>query len=57
MIHIREYIEQTVAISDKDWQLFSSKLENKIFKKKTIILDLGETENYISFIDLVLHVL
>ena len=51
MIHIREYIEQTVAISDKDWQLFSSKLENKIFKKKTIILDLGETENYISFID------
>lgn len=33
MIHIREYIEQTVAISDKDWQLFSSKLENKIFKE------------------------
>lgn len=51
MKHIREYIEKTVAISDKDWQLFSSKLENNIFKKKTTILDLGETENYISFIE------
>lgn len=51
MINIREYIEKTVAISDKDWQLFSSKLENRIFKKKSLILEAGETENYISFIE------
>ena len=51
MINIREYIEKTVAISDEDWQLFSSKLENRIFKKKSAIVDVGETENYISFID------
>ncbi len=51
MINIREYIEKTVAISDQDWQLFSSKLENRIFKKKSTILDVGEQENYISFIE------
>ena len=51
MINIREYIEKTVVISDQDWQLFSSKLENRIFKKKSTILDVGETENYISFIE------
>ncbi len=51
MIHIREYIEKTVVISDKDWELFSSKLENKFFKKKTKLLEVGETENYISFLE------
>ena len=51
MINIREYIEKTVVISDEDWQLFSSKLENRIFKKKSAIVNVGETENYISFID------
>jgi CRP-like cAMP-binding protein len=51
MINIREYIEKIVVISDKDWQLFSSKLENRVFKKRSKILDVGETENYISFIE------
>ncbi|WP_299247061.1 Crp/Fnr family transcriptional regulator [uncultured Lacinutrix sp.] len=51
MVNIREYIEKTVAISDEDWQLFSSKLENRIFKKKSAIVSVGETENYISFIE------
>ncbi|OIQ22322.1 Crp/Fnr family transcriptional regulator [Lacinutrix sp. MedPE-SW] len=51
MENIREYIEKTVAISDEDWQLFSSKLKNRVFKKKSTILDVGETENYISFIE------
>ncbi|WP_034058099.1 Crp/Fnr family transcriptional regulator [Lacinutrix jangbogonensis] len=51
MINIREYIEQTVAISDKDWQLFSSKLENRVFKKKSKLLEVGEIENHISFIE------
>lgn len=51
MKNIREYIEKTVAISDEDWQLFSSKLKNRVFKKKSTILDVGETENYISFIE------
>ena len=51
MINIREYIEKTVAVSDADWQLFSSKLKVRTFKKKTTILGIGETENYISFIE------
>ena len=51
MKHIREYIEQTVPISDKDWQLFSSKLENRFFKKKSKILKVGEIENHISFLE------
>ncbi|WP_299885921.1 Crp/Fnr family transcriptional regulator [uncultured Lacinutrix sp.] len=51
MINIREYIEKTVAISDEDWHLFSSKLQNRVFKKKSLILEVGDTENYISFIE------
>ena len=51
MINIREYIEKTVAVSDADWQLFSSKLKVRTFKKKTTILGVGETEDYISFIE------
>ncbi|TYB72685.1 Crp/Fnr family transcriptional regulator [Bizionia saleffrena] len=51
MLNIREYIEETVSISEEDWQFFSSKLTLRSFKKKALILDMGETENYISFID------
>ncbi|WP_290697100.1 Crp/Fnr family transcriptional regulator [Lacinutrix sp.] len=51
MTNIREYIEKTVTISDKDWQFFSSKLINKTYKKRSIVLEVGETENYISFIE------
>ncbi|MBU2940395.1 Crp/Fnr family transcriptional regulator [Lacinutrix sp. C3R15] len=47
----REYIEKTVPVSDADWQLFSSKLEKRVIKKKSKLLDVGETENYISFIE------
>ncbi|WP_452226196.1 Crp/Fnr family transcriptional regulator [Lacinutrix cladophorae] len=50
-MNFREYIEKTVPVSDADWQLFSSKLENRAFKKKTKLLEVGATENYISFIE------
>ena len=51
MVNFRSYIEKIVAISDKDWELFSSKLENRVFKKRSILLEVGETENHISFIE------
>lgn len=51
MERFREYIERTIPISDQDWQLFSSKLNKRSFKKRNILLDVGETENYISFIE------
>jgi len=51
MLNIREYIEETISISEEDWQFFSSKLIRRSFKKKAKILDRGDTENYISFIE------
>ena len=47
----RAYIEQITKIDDKDWEVFSSKLIKREFSKKTTILNIGETENYISFIE------
>jgi len=51
MLNIKEYIEKTTPISDKDWKFFSSKLKNRTFKKKSKILSAGDTEDYISFIE------
>ncbi len=51
MKQIREYFERTVQLTDKDWQLFSSKLVSREFTKRTIILKTGQTENYLSFVE------
>jgi len=51
MEFIREHLEAISKISDQDWQFFSSRLEKRKFKKKEIILKLGEIENRISFIE------
>ena len=51
MKNIRTFLEKTVAITEKDWQLFSSKLEYRKFEKKSKLLEVGQTENYISFIE------
>lgn len=40
-----------MAISDQDWQAFSSKFIRQVFPKKTLILKAGEVENYVSFIE------
>jgi CRP-like cAMP-binding protein len=48
---IKEYFEQMVTISEHDWEIFSSKLIRREFPKKTIILELGHKENYLSFIE------
>jgi CRP-like cAMP-binding protein len=48
---IRQYLEKTVKLTDKDWQFFSSKLIRQDFPKKHHILNVGETENYLSFIE------
>ena len=47
---IRDYIEEIAHISDADWDNFSSRLLKREFKKKTVFLKVGETENYINFI-------
>jgi CRP-like cAMP-binding protein len=48
---LRSYIEQISEIDNVDWELFSSCLIKREFPKKTKFLNIGETENYISFIE------
>jgi len=51
MEQIRKYFEKSVVISDEDWKLFSSRLTYQKFHKKQRLVNVGETENYLSFIE------
>jgi CRP-like cAMP-binding protein len=51
MEKIREYFERIVPLSDRDWQIFSSKLTRHEFPKKAVILKVGQRENYLSFME------
>ena len=51
MIEIKKYFQKMVAISEKDWEFFSSKLIRREFAQKSIILKVGQKENYLSFIE------
>lgn len=51
MDKIKEYFKQIVGISDKDWSIFSSKLTKVKCGKKTILLEVGQTERYLSFLE------
>ncbi len=51
MEQIRAYFEQTVALSDADWELFRSRLVKQQYPKKTLLLQAGQTENYLSFME------
>jgi CRP-like cAMP-binding protein len=50
MDFIRKHIEAISKISDTDWTYFSSRLVQRDFKKRTIILKHNEVEDHISFI-------
>lgn len=51
MQQIKAYLDQIASISESDWDFFTSKLQPRIIKKKTIFLKLNEIENHISFIE------
>jgi CRP-like cAMP-binding protein len=51
MEQIRKHFEQTSEISEKDWQIFSSKLRKQEFPKKHLLLKAGEIENSLSFVE------
>ena len=51
MNQIREYFEKFVEMSDRDWEIFSSKLKKSEYKKKTTLLEIGSVENHLSFIE------
>lgn len=48
---IKAYLERNVALSDEDWNFFSSKLVQRKFPKKTNLLELGKVEQHLSFIE------
>lgn len=51
MEQIRKYFEKTIKLTDKDWEIFSSKLIKQDFPKKHTLLKAGQVENYLSFIE------
>ena len=51
MINIKNYFKTLVDISDEDLDLFISKLSQKEFGKKSVILEMGEQEDFLSFIE------
>ncbi|WP_303317171.1 Crp/Fnr family transcriptional regulator [Flavivirga abyssicola] len=50
MNEIRKFIEHISPMNDSDWLFFSSKLQQVTLKKHAVLLKMGETENYLSFI-------
>jgi len=48
---IRKYFEKTFKLTDRDWQIFSSKLTRKEFPKKHMLLKVGQVENHLSFVE------
>ncbi len=50
MENIQQYFKQKFNISDHDWNIFSSKLIREEFPKKSVLLKIGQTEKYLSYI-------
>lgn len=40
-----------VPLTDRDWEVFSTRLEQVDFPKKTLLLKAGQTEHYLSFLE------
>ncbi|EPR70363.1 cAMP-binding protein [Winogradskyella psychrotolerans RS-3] len=51
MEQIKAYLDQLAAISQSDWNFFTSKLQRHVIKKKAVFLQINEIENHISFIE------
>ena len=51
MEQIRKYFETLTGIKDQDWGAFIERLSRVEFPKKSLILKVGQVENYLSFIE------
>lgn len=51
MKHIRDYFEKTRKLTDRDWQIFASRLIKTSFPKKHTLLRCGTVEGHLSFIE------
>ncbi len=47
---LKRFIYNLVPTDKSGWDFFSSKFKEQTYKKKTVVLKIGETENYLSFI-------
>lgn len=48
---LRDYLNQFVELTDEEFSLLISKLEPCSFKKKELLTNIGEVENYLYFIE------
>ena|SRR6218665_257114 len=52
MEFIKQYLlAKNIPINDKDWDEFTAKNIRTEYKKKEVILKVGEVENYLSFVE------
>jgi len=51
MNQIRLQLEKETLLNDNDWQIFSSKLIREELSKKQVLLEVGQIENYLSFVE------
>lgn len=51
MEQIKLHFERIVPLTDKDWQAFSSKLVRQEFPKNHMLLETGQTERHLSFVE------
>lgn len=51
MEQIRKYYAEHFGLSERDWEIFSSKLTCYEFPKKSKLLNVGDIENCLSFIE------
>ncbi len=47
---LKRFIDNMIPTSELGWDFFSSKFEKQTYKKKNLLLKIGETEKYLSFI-------
>ncbi|MCH5683097.1 Crp/Fnr family transcriptional regulator [Niabella sp. W65] len=51
MGHIKAYYEQIVKLQETEWEFIAAHFEKKVFAKNEIIIQQGETEKYLSFVE------
>ncbi|MEM1260226.1 MAG: Crp/Fnr family transcriptional regulator [Bacteroidota bacterium] len=50
MEEIKKFIDRIHPMRSADWNFFSSKLQQRTLKKNTVLIKIGEVENYLSFV-------
>lgn len=52
MGYIRAYYEQIIKLQESEWEFIAGHFHKRIYSKNEIITSLGNTENFLSFIEL-----